>query len=125
MGIDSFFGESQHDNTLERFNKRLKKCKTKEEERELEQNLLKPEKTPPYSGPKPPRHATNPLSIRTVKIVFPNDTSALLFKKWFPVSTHIEPSLSNVKLLTAFCEALENEEIFYDKKNNKVRASKE
>ena len=106
-----------------KFQKKLKQCTSKEEERELEKHFLKPETIPPYTGPKPPLSATKPLTVRTVKIVFPDNYSAELVKKHFPISTHVEPCLSNTKLLILFCEALENGSLIYDKAKNKVRPS--
>jgi len=116
MGIDRFLKDrTVAGSRIARFEQQLKKCETPQQERELEGQLLKPEKLPPYSGEHPLPQAANPLLPRTVKIVFRDDASMALFTSVFPVSTHIEPSISNPRKLLAFCKAVEDGLIIYDK----------
>lgn len=114
MGINKFLGK-ETSNKVAQFQKE-KKGKSGPEVRKLEEQLLKPDKIPPYAGKQPPTSAKDPLSVRTVKMVLSNKDDLLLFKKYFPVLMYVEPCITKIDLLLDFLQELENGKIYYDKK---------
>ena len=119
MGIQDFLGKPQGEGSkAERFAKAAK-GKTKEQLRDLEATLLKPEKLPKYTGPAPTPEAKDPLLARSVKIVFSCERRVLQFCKYFAVSKYVEPSLAHPDPIEALLDALEKGTIHYDKKANR------
>lgn len=110
MGIKSFV----KGNRPKRYAELLKKRVPKEELRDTEQKLLTPRRLPKYCGAQPVNKTA--LEKQTVKIVFHTDEDMAKFKRHFPVSKYIEPSLSNNTLLLLLLDALDSGEIIHDKK---------
>ena len=103
-----------------RFQK-LAKGKSKEEIRQLEVRLLKPEKLTKYSKKPISKGALSGVAAREVKIVMPNKEMFDLLCKHFPVSRHVENSISNPTLLCEFLKLLESGDIVYDKKRKSLQ----
>ena len=82
MGINEYFGKNQK-GQVEHFTL-LAKGKNKEELREFERKMLKPEKLKPTTVKKP---TETELDKRSVLMVFPDKASFDLFVKHFPIRT--------------------------------------
>jgi hypothetical protein len=99
---------------------RLADGKNAKQKRELEMNLLHPEKIKPYVGKKPSATAKEPLLKSTVKFVFTKEAEMALVQKLLPVSQHVEMSVSNHGLLIALLKEVDEGNITYDKKTKSV-----
>lgn len=85
-----------------------------DKKRELEMNLLKPERLPTYSGKTPPLGCSKPVQSRTVKIVFRNDDELALTAKHLGMRNYVESNIKNTDKLVALLMALEEGIICYD-----------
>lgn len=117
MGIDDFMSKtrSKSKQFLEQ-----SRGKSKEEVRELEQQMLKPATLPPYTKE---QANTNVLADRGVKIVFPDMETFELFARHFRVrgvGKAVGNAVTDIKLLILFLEHLESGEIVYDKENGRL-----
>ena len=112
MGIDRFL--KQKHSRAERF-EGMSEDMSNEEQRELEQSLLKPTKLSKPLCPPPPASAKKPLSARTVKFVFPDTTTIERFKKHFNLSKYVEPSCIDNGIILALLDALDEGTLIYDK----------
>jgi len=90
----------------------LKKGCDKEQTRDLEMQLLIPEKIQVHIGSQVT--AKTSLDARTVCLVFPSNASIDLFKKYFRVSTYNGQTAHKLDLLIDFLQAIENGELLYD-----------
>lgn len=115
MGINDFLDTSGK-SKVKRF-QQASEGKSKKETRSLEQTMLRPEKLPPISKFKGGKDA---LSGRTIKIVFPDNASSKLFRKYFRVSSYVENSVTNISLLLLILEDLESERIIYNEKEGTI-----
>jgi hypothetical protein len=116
MGIKDFVNVKE--NKVEIYEKAIEDDLSEPEKRQLEMELLKPEKIPAYIGKTPT--PLNNINSRTVKLVFPNNKSFSLLKKFFNIREYVENCISDLELFLLFLEALETGEIKYDKENKKL-----
>ena len=79
--------------------------KTNEEKRELERQLLKPDRIQPYTGTIP---GQGPVEQRTLKMIFNSMGEMELFSKHFKVSNYKGANTRDVDILMAFVMALES-----------------
>jgi len=86
--------------------------KSLEEQRQLEQDYLKPEHLRPYLGVNP---SIDPIAKLTVKLVFPSEERLEQFKRHFRVAKYVEPSVTNIGVLCALLDELDTGRIAYDK----------
>lgn len=112
--ILSFLGKSS--NRVERF-ERLKKSKSKEEVRKLEQALLEPEPIPEYTKEQPTNKGMHALAV---KLFFNEQKDYDLFCKHFKVSQYIEASCYQLDILLALLKALEKGRLVYDEEKRKL-----
>lgn len=112
-GIDSFLGGDRHNERVKKF-KNLSVGKSKEEIRELEMLLFKPDESTDYTG-EVVRHNIN--SEFAVKLVFSSQEEWDLLNKYFVVGHYIEKSISKLKLLIDMLKALDNGQLSYNKKD--------
>lgn len=108
MGMREMLGAGDQRTT--RF-KKLAKGKTKEEVRELERTLLKPDVIPPFTGERP---AKSSVEQRTVKIIFESDEDIDLFKHFFKVNTYKEQNTREIGAIVALVEAMDRGSLRYD-----------
>lgn len=108
MGMREMLG--MKDSRVQRFQK-ASQDKDKEEVRELERTLLKPDALPPYTGKRPPRSG---IKQRTVKMIFDTDESMELLKRFCKVNTFKEQNSHDVGVIVALLEALDRGSLRYD-----------
>lgn len=99
------------ESSVDRYNRLSKEC-SNEEKRKLEQKLLKPQKIPPYTGPRPIKNALDDLII---KAVFKNHNDLNLFKKYFKISNYLEQSVSDIQMIMDLLKRLEDGSLRYEK----------
>lgn len=114
MGISKFIGTKS---PVERFEEILKEVKTKEEKRNLEVHLLKPQKLPPAIHEV--KYLTD-LKKQTVRLVFGKSDDYELFCKHFKVLNYIESNVTDIKKLLALLKALDDNVIMYDEKTGEI-----
>lgn len=130
MGIQDFFDDktkekSKVTNRTVRYQNESQGM-TEPEKRELEMELLTPEKIPDYIGEtticdvEHPDRKQAPIASMSVKLVFPGQESLDLFSKHFKVSQRIEASLLEMSKLLAVVQLLEDGKVIYDSKTNKA-----
>jgi hypothetical protein len=110
MTFDKFFRGTQK---VEKFQKMSMK-KSQKDKRKLELEMLSPEVIPEYTGEKP--KIKSYLDDRTVRIVFPDVESYLMFKRNFRVSKYIEKSVANPTKLIKLVELIDKGLLIYDEK---------
>jgi hypothetical protein len=110
--IDSFLSKKARPDRVKLF-EQASNGKTKEEVREMEMQMLEPEPIPPYTGEEI-RYIVN--SEHTVKFVFPNQEAMDLFGKHIPITTYIEKSVTDLKIIFDLFRAIDAGTIVYDKK---------
>jgi hypothetical protein len=110
--IEKFLGQNARRDRVAKFEE-LCKGKTKEEIREIEMALLRPDAIPDYVG-EVTRYNIN--SETTVKLVFKNETEMALIGKYLSINTYIEPCISDIKVLVDLFGAMEKGDITYNKK---------
>jgi hypothetical protein len=116
MGIKDFVNVKE--NKVEIYEKAIHSGATEEEKRELEMQLLKPQKIPKYIG-KPP-DPKSAIEKRTIKLILPDFKTFELLKKHFNVRTYTESCIADLDLFILFLKALESGEITYNKKENEL-----
>lgn len=109
-GIDSFLDGKR--SRAAKFEE-LARGKTKEQRRELEKTLLKPQVLPEYSGNIPGKSS---IENRTVKIIFETSMDLELFKRHFKVSAYKELNVRDILLLIKFLSLLDEHILEYDSK---------
>lgn len=114
MGMREMLG--MKDSRVQRFQKAVA-GKSKEEVRELERTLLKPNALPPFAGKRPPRST---IEQRTVKIIFETDESIELFKQFFKVSSFKEQNTREIGAIVALVEAMDRGSLRYDTENKSL-----
>lgn len=112
MGMREVLGLS--DSRVKRFAKAAE-GKTKEEVRELERTLLKPDVLPPFTGKKPPRSS---VEQRSVKIIFETDEDMELFRQHFRVNTFKEQNTREIGAIIALVDAFSRGVLRFDSKTN-------
>lgn len=117
MGINDFIDSADKAKKFDI----MRKGKTKEEVRQLEQKFLKPSKLPAYHKPE---NAKDALISRTIKLVFVTEADVELFKKHFKVSTYKENNVLDTNLLIALLTELEEGRLAYDEKAKLLRYTK-
>lgn len=112
MGIEKFLKKGAREDRVDKF-ERLSKDKPKEEVREMEAALLKPDVIPDYVGElsKFVRNADT-----TVKLVFKSKEDMELVGRHLVITAYIEPSISNINIVLDLFKAIEAGKISYDKK---------
>jgi hypothetical protein len=125
MAIQDFLGEGKSKSRAVKFQE-LAEGKTQEEKRNLEAQLLKPEKIPAYTHEETKKSQFSQISAHSVRMVFPDDESLELFKKHFKVSEYVELSLGKPGMdkLLAVVQLLENGQITYDQKTKRALVAK-
>lgn len=118
MGITDFFGDSRR-NVVQVVGA-TDKCVSKEKQRELEVAHLRPASLPPYVGDAPLSEIVKRLSVR---LVFSNMEDVGRFKKYFKMYSYIEQSVSDLRILLALFDALEDRRIVYDDDSKKLRCT--
>lgn len=113
MGISDFINKGKSIISKTQVFEKAVVGKNKREKRQLEQRMLRPDKLPPFDRSK---SATNDMRGRTIKLIFPDNQSMALFKKFFHVSESVENSLRDMSLLFALLDELESGRIKYDNK---------
>jgi len=93
MGISDYIS-GRRISRVERFQKKLRSVKTKQDQRILEQTMLKPAPLLPYSKELPVMKSS--LQGRSVLIVLPDKESMELFLKYFKVSSKPPLSVLNI-----------------------------
>jgi len=121
--IQDFLGKGKTGDRSKKYQE-LSKDKTEAEKRELEMHLLKPDKIPPHVTESADYNLFSPISTLTVRMVFPDEEALALFKKHFPVSKYVEPSLARMDKMMATVQLYEDGKITYDAKTNKVTVKK-
>ena len=111
-GIEKFLSKNARKDRVERFEE-LSKGKTKEEIREIEVALLRPDAIPDYVG-ELSRYALN--QDTTVKLVFKTKEDMSLVGKYMNITAYIEPSISDIKIILDLFNALEEGRMKYNKK---------
>lgn len=98
---------------------RVRKAKTKEERRMLEEKLLKPEELPPYTLES--SKSTNEVNSKTVMLVFGNIEHVELLAKYFKISEYKGKNIraSNLGLLLDFLKALDSGKLIYNKESHR------
>lgn len=97
---------------------RMSTGKSKEEKRELEVKLLRPEKIPEYKGDISTNK--NPLLDRSVTIIFPSIKEFERFASAFPVRRYSGNNLSNIDFLMSLVKDIEDRKIQYDKESGRI-----
>jgi len=115
-GISKFLSPGARKDKVERFEE-LSKGKTKEETRALEMALLKPEPVPDYIG-RAERYVAN--SELAVKIVFSSQEEMDLVERHIAIPNYKERCISDLKLFLALFRALDDGQIVWDKRNQKL-----
>lgn len=115
-GISKFLSPGARKDKVERFEE-LSKGKTKEETRELEMALLKPEPVPDYIG-RAERYVAN--SELAVKIVFSSQEEMDLVERHISIPSYKGRCISDLKLFLALFRALDDGQIVWDKRNQKL-----
>jgi len=108
MGMREMLG--MKDSRRKRFEDATK-GKSKEDVRELERALLKPDALPPFTGKRPPRSS---IEQRTVKIIFETDEAMELFRQFFRVSSFKEQNTREIGAIVALVEAMDRGSLRYD-----------
>ena len=122
MAIQDFFDaktkeKSKSTNRAVRYQKESQGM-TESEKRNLEMELLIPEKIPAYTHEKTDYDVFSPIAGGKVIMIFPDKESLAMFTKHFKVSKHIEPSLTGMAKLLAVVKLLEDGLVVYDPKTN-------
>lgn len=118
-GIRDFVSKDSRVDAFQKL-RRDKKLK-KKDLREIEKQLLKPDKLPDYTGPEPTAESIDKTSV---KLVFLDGEEYKLFTKHFRVSSYIEKSCYHLDKLVAILRALEKGKIRYDEKKKKLTVVK-
>jgi hypothetical protein len=108
MGMRETLGIS--DSRVQRFAKAAE-GKTKEEVRDLERALLKPDVLTPFTGKKPPKSS---VEQRTVKIIFETDEDMELFRQFFRVNAFKEQNTRELGPIIALVDALNRDVVRYN-----------
>jgi hypothetical protein len=116
MNINKFIGKTTI-SRVERYEKLKQQC-SKEQIRDLEMQLLIPEKLPPHVGSQTTAKTT--VDDRTICIVFPNVSSVDLFKKYFKVSTYKGQTVHSINLLIDLLSSIEDGRIIYDAEQREI-----
>ena len=118
--LRDFLFDGTEESPSEKF-ERLSKGKSRSEKRRLEKQILRPDKLPPYAGPKP-RERTE-LEDLAIMIILANKEDFNLFKKYFPLakSKYKYVALRNLRLLKEFLNLLESGQLQYDREKNKLK----
>ena len=116
MALDNIF-KVKRIRVDEKVEKRKAEASTKEEQRQLELDYLKPEPLVPYGGEEP---TIDPIIKLTVKLVFPSLLALEQFKRHFKVAKYVEPSVTNIGVLMALLDELDAQRIAYDKTTKKI-----
>lgn len=111
--IEKFLSKNARRDRVAKFEE-LSKGKSKEEVREMEMSLLKPDAIPDYVGE---ARKYIPNSETTVKLVFRNEAEMELVGKHLSINTYIEPCISDIKIIIDLFTAIERGEISYNKKS--------
>jgi len=116
--ISKFIGrKSQQESIIEKFTK-LIEGKSKEEIREIEMNLLKPEPIPFYNQKKD--HKTNnPVHQKSITVTFSDVKYIDLWEKYFKISRNIKNNTYHVGFLIELFRLLEQGKLEYDEKKNR------
>ena len=113
--ISSFLsGNAKSISSVKKFEE-ASKGKSKEEIRQLEMKMLKPEEMPKYTGEKI-RYIIN--SKLSAKIIFHDQEEMDLFQKHVSFAFYQGTSITNFKIITDLFHALEAGTITYDKKTS-------
>jgi len=113
-GIEKFLKKKMQD-PVSKFES-LSKGKSEKEKRELEQKLLKPKPVPTYTG-KNIRYILN--SDFAIKLVLSSQEELDLFGKYVNITEYKGRSITNYQIIKDMFNALENEEIKYNKESGK------
>jgi hypothetical protein len=115
VALNGFFTRRRHvDDAVEA---RKATLETKEEQRQMEFDYLKPEPLTPYTGTDP---NVDPILALSVKLVFPDKPALAQFKRHFKVAKYVEPSVTNIGVLLAILDELDAGRIVYDKSTDKI-----
>jgi hypothetical protein len=103
----------------ERKLKTISKASSKEERRNMEEQLLKPAELPSYTKDEPT--VKDEIESKTVMFVFSSMEEVQLLKKHFKISDYKSQNVraSNMNLFVDFLKALESGELEYDKEGRK------
>jgi hypothetical protein len=116
QGLSKFLGvKNKQEENISKF-ERMSKGKSKQEVRELERKLLKPEPIPIYVEEHSKFHIKKENAF---KVVFSSKEDVELVKKFLYVSYYVEPSIGDMSLLIDLLKAMDSGEIIYDKKEGK------
>lgn len=114
MKLAEFFGVKKVD-IQRQAEKRLTQIKNKEDKRIFERQNMKPypDKLPDYTGKEP---IANEIDRLTIRLVFHSTEDVDKFKRWFRVSNFKGPNITDLGLIMALLENLENGNLLYDYK---------
>lgn len=112
--ISAFLKKGSVKSKTEQFEDLSAQVNTKEELRELEASLLTPDPIPLYVG-EGKRYLMN--SEHTVKFVFKDKAEMEFFGRFIPIAEYKEKSVTNIQIILDLFRAIDNGEIFYDKKS--------
>lgn len=113
--ISSFLGTSASKRVEALHNK---EGLSKEERRQAEQRLLKPEVIPNFTG-----DTKTSSSLVSVKLYFKKAEVGKLFKKYFKVTSYVEDSCYRLDMLEDLFAALEEGSLSYDSETRKFKHS--
>jgi len=121
-GIDSYIKkDGSHELPSVKFTRLRKKCKNKEEVRNLEKRLLRPVKLRKHIGPG--AHSDSHIEARTIRLVFPDNEWADLFSKHFKTTDYIHKSCYDFQMFLDFLEAIDNGELTYEEETRSFTTS--
>lgn len=111
--IENFLAKNARPDKMKQF-EAMTAGKSKEEIRQIEIEMLEPEPIPLYVGEEH-RYIVN--SEHTVKFIFANQDEMDFFGKHIPISSYIEKSVTDLKIVFDLLKEIENGSIIYNKKS--------
>lgn len=111
--IENFLAKNARPDKIKQF-EAMTAGKSKEEIRQIEIEMLEPEPIPLYVGEEH-RYIVN--SEHTVKFIFANQDEMDFFGKHIPISSYIEKSVTDLKIVFDLLKEIENGSIIYNKKS--------
>lgn len=115
--IENFLAKNARPDKMKQF-EAMTAGKSKEEIRQIEIEMLEPEPIPLYVGEEH-RYIVN--SEHTVKFIFANQDEMDFFGKHIPISSYIEKSVTDLKIIFDLLKGMDAGEITYEKKTGRFQ----
>jgi len=118
MKKQKFFGVTRQSTEIAAQEERAG-IKDKKNQRDYEQQHMKPDPIPAYTGVKP--EVLSELEKLKVLLVFHSHKDLKIFSKYFKIAKYKAQSVPDIRLLLALLREFEKGKIKYDTKNDKIR----